>query len=143
MNKKSARKSVGRRLSVVGFSSGYVAIISAIIISIIVAIVLVSLGQVSFFNRINISDAHLKEKSRALAEACADTAFLKLARNSAYAGNETITVASDTCKVVSVTASGTARIVTTQGAYQGSYTNLKITIPTSTVSVTGWEETQN
>ncbi|MDO8537147.1 MAG: hypothetical protein Q7R94_02790, partial [bacterium] len=63
-------------------SGGYIAIMSALIISIIISIVLVSLGQSAFFNRINISDAHLKGKSRSLAEACVDTALLKLVSSS-------------------------------------------------------------
>ena len=143
MKQQLSKWLLSTRYSLLARSRGYIAIVSALIISIIMAIVLVSLGQVSFFHRINISNAHLKEKSRALAGACVDAALLKIVNSSTYAGNETITVASDTCKIVSVVTSGTVRVVTTQGIYQNSYTNLRVDIPTSTVSITGWEETQN
>ncbi len=122
---------------------GYVAIVSALIITAIIVVMMIGLGQVAYLSRANISEAHFKEKSRALSEACVNTALLRLVASSSYTGNETITVASDTCKIVGVVASGTVRIVTTQGKYQSSYTNLKVTVATSTVSVIGWEETQN
>ena len=116
---------------------------SALIITAIIVVMMIGLGQVAYLNRANISEAHFKEKSRALSEACVNTALLKLVSSSSYAGNETITVASDTCRVVGVVTSGTVRIVTTQGNYQSSYTNLRVTVTTSTVSVIGREETQN
>jgi hypothetical protein len=132
-----------QRLKMPRARCGYVAIMSALIITAIIVVMMIGLGQVAYLNRANISEAHFKEKSRALSEACVNTALLKLVASSSYAGNETIAVASDTCKIVGVVSSSTGRIVTTQGQYQNSYTNLKITVATSTVLVIGWEETQN
>lgn len=122
---------------------GYIALMSALMISGIIVIIILTLGQISFLNRINISDTHFKNKSRALAEACVNTALLDLAATSSYAGNETITVASDTCKIFPITASGTLRIISAQGAFENSFTNYKVAIPSSSVSIVSWEEVQS
>lgn len=122
---------------------GYIAIMSALIITAVITIILVSLGQASFLQRINTSDTHLKEKSRALAQACVNAALLKLASSSSYAGNETIAVAGDTCKIISVISSSTGNIISTQGQYQSSYTDLQVTVTTGTISLVGSQEVQN
>ena len=146
---KKTHPAVNGQMSMVKCSSrrkatrGYVAIMSALIITAIIVVMMIGLGQVAYLNRANVSEAHFKEKSRALSEACVNTAFLKLVSSSSYTGNETITVASDTCQIVAVVTSSTGRIITTQGRFQNSYTNFRVTVATSTVEVIGWEETQN
>ena len=119
---------------------GYIALASALIITAVMVLIVVTLGQASFFNRAAISEVHFKEKSRALAEACANTALLKLVGNALYAGNETITVASDTCRIFTIVSSSTGRIVDTQGIFEESYTNFRVTVASSTVDIVRWEE---
>src|SRR3989304_4027993 len=86
---------------------GYIAIISALIISAIIVVVVVTIGQASFLGRAGIARTHYKERSRSLAQACANTALLKLASSSSYGGNETINVASDTCQIFTIVSSST------------------------------------
>lgn len=119
---------------------GYIALVAAFVISAAMVFVILAVGQSSFFNRAAISEVHFKEKSRALAEACADTALLKLVGNSSYAGNETINVASDTCKIFAIVSSSTGRIVDVQGIFKSSYTNFRVTVTTSVVDIIRWEE---
>ncbi len=119
---------------------GYIAIISALIISVIIVVIVITVSQASFLGRAGIAGAHYKERSRALAEACANTALLKLVSNSSYAGGETITVGSSTCDIISVVSTSTGRAISTQGIFQRSYTNYKVTIPSSSVSIISWEE---
>lgn len=123
--------------------SGYIGVLSALIISAVIVVIITAIGQVSFLNRIAVSDVHLKGKSRALAEACVDTALLKLVSNSSYAGNETINVASDTCKIISVVSSSTGRIISAQGKFLGAVTDIRATVANNTVSVLGWEEVKS
>lgn len=125
------------------FSAGYVGIISALIISAIIIIVIMTVGQVSFLSRVAISDTHLKGKSRALAEACVDYALLRLTSNASYAGNETITVASDTCRVVSIVASSTGRVISAQGKFQSAVTDIQAIVASATVSIVGWKEVRS
>jgi hypothetical protein len=122
--------------------SGYVALMSALIISAVIILIVTVIGQVSFLGRSSIADVHFKEKSRALAEGCVNEALLKLSSSSSYAGNETINVASDTCKILSVAASSSGRIISTQAQFHNSFTNYRVTIASSAVSILGWEEVQ-
>jgi hypothetical protein len=48
-----------------------------------------------------------KAKARQASTACLETAMDKLGRDAAYAGNETVTVASTTCSILAVTSSTT------------------------------------
>lgn len=120
---------------------GYIALTSAIFISVMVLVIVFVISMGSFLARINVSSTSYKEESLSLAKACVQEALLKLSINNSYSGNETISVGSDTCKVVSVVASGTAqKIISTQAQFNSSFTNLKITIDSSALSVVGWEE---
>src|SRR3989344_250294 len=119
---------------------GFVALISTIIISIILLLVVTNLSQISFYSRSNILDSELKERSSALAEACADTAILKLANDSNYTGGETITVSgTETCTIDSTSASD-PRVFTIHAIFHNSYTNLQISINVATATVARWEE---
>ncbi|MEK9180396.1 MAG: hypothetical protein AAB897_03215 [Patescibacteria group bacterium] len=120
-------------------SGGYIALVSALVITAIIILVVATIGYMAFFGRAGSAGAHYKERSRALAEACVSTALLKLA-SSSYTGNETINVASNTCRIFTIVSTSTGRIVDAQGIFQRSYTNYRITVPTSTVSIISWEE---
>lgn len=120
---------------------GYVAVVAAIIVSVVILVIVSVISTGSFLARLNISNGSFKERSFSLAQACVQEALFKLAGNGAYAGNETITVASDTCQIVSVVASGTAqKVISTQAQFSSSFTNLKVTVNSSTLSVVGREE---
>ena len=119
-------------------NSGFIALMSAVILSIILLLIATNLGMTGLYNRFNILDSELKERSSALAEACADTAILKLANNSGYTGGEIITVSgSDTCTIDSVVTAGT---FTLHANYHNSFTNLQVIVNTTTLAVTHWEE---
>ncbi|MBI4084988.1 MAG: hypothetical protein HY432_00570 [Candidatus Liptonbacteria bacterium] len=120
------------------------AVTSAILISLMIMVVVFVISMGSFLARSNISTSSYKEMSLSLAKACVQKALFKLASSSVYAGNETITVASDTCRIVSVIASGTnEKVISTQAEINDSFTNLKVTVTSSTLSITRWEEVPN
>ena len=119
---------------------GYIALISAIIISSILLVVTVTLSYTAFFARYNILDSEYKERSASLAEACADVALLKLANNSGYAGNVAVAIGTDFCSIRLLFSSGTQTIVDTQASFQNAYTNLRLGVATSTLTVMSWEE---
>lgn len=120
--------------------AGFLAITSALMIALLIVVLVASYGIVSYLTRAGISDSHIKEKSRSLADACVEMARLKLSYDSSYAGNETISIASDTCKIVSVAASGTQRVVKAQGQYNLSYTNYTVSVSATGSTVFSWEE---
>lgn len=78
--------------------SGYIALISSIIIAGVLMAVVFTLSFKSFMTRFNILDAEYKKRSFNYAEACVDTAILKVIENNSYAG-ETIAFGSEECIV--------------------------------------------
>jgi hypothetical protein len=124
-------------------NKGFIALISAVLISAILLIVATTLSLSSFYGRYNIFDSEMKERSFTLAEACADIALVQLAIDSGYSGNATTTIDSDECHIGPVTASGSERIFKTRAIYSDYHSNLRVTVDSSTLSVIAWEETPN
>lgn len=123
---------------------GFVALISAIIISVVLLLIVTNASLTGFYSRSNISDGELKEISSNYAEACVDTALLKITNDSTYSGGgDTLDVDTDginDCVIESVTTD----TIYTKGNYNNKYyTNLKIGYDSSDVSVTSWEEISN
>jgi len=124
---------------------GYIAAISLFLISGFVVVVIVALSLASFIGRGVTSRSEFKERSNGLAEACVELAKLKLSRNIDYPGGETFTVdGSDTCTIVSITASSTsAKLVKATALFRNSVTNLKVILRTSDLAVLSWEEVKS
>ena len=127
---------------------GYIALISAIMISAVLIIISISISTTSFFSRFNVADAEYKKRSKALAEACIDQGLLKYAQDPSYTGNnEVVNVGSDTCKVVSVASSGSNVIVQAKGEFPNTankaVTNIQVTVDSSSFALVSWEEIPN
>ncbi len=132
--------------------SGFVALISSIIIASLLIAITLALNLSGFFGRFNILDSQLKEISLSLAEACADMAILKLQNDSSYSPpappGEVVAVGSDQCNIWSVSPTGSwPKTIKVQGKYppsgsKSAYTNLQITVsePISEVVVNSWTE---
>jgi hypothetical protein len=127
-------------------NTGFIALMSAIIISAILLLITINLSKNSFSGRLNILDSEYKERSVALAEACVDTALLKLANNSAYTGNQTITVSGgDTCIIKNINPTTDPIVIDTKAffppvASQKATTNLHVRVNKVDLAVLSWEE---
>ena len=121
-------------------TGGYIALISAIIISVILLTVIPAASFRGFTIRFNILDSEFKERSGNLAEACLDFAALKLTEDSGYTGGEAVTVGSDTCEIRSIEDAGTAKRVQTQAVFQKSYTNLEALVDPLSGDIISWRE---
>ncbi|HEV7701926.1 MAG TPA: hypothetical protein VGO63_00555 [Candidatus Paceibacterota bacterium] len=122
-------------------NSGFIALISAIIISAVLLLVVVNGSFSNFYSRSNILDFELKQKSSALAEACVDSAVLKLANSPVYTGNETISVSgNDTCFIGAINPSADPIAIFTKASVQNRVTNLDIKVKKSDLSIISWEE---
>lgn len=128
---------------------GFVALITAIVLSVILMTVTVSLNQVGFLARSEVLDSEYKDRSSALAEACVDTALLKLANDPAYTVTTptSVTVGSDTCSIDSVGTVGTQIAINTSAVFplpsitsQGAFTRLQIVVNSSDLTVVSWNE---
>ena len=127
-------------MKILNFSSGYIAISAAIILSIVMLAVAVALGSSDLFTRFNVSDFDNKHASLSAARSCLDQALFKLAEDSNYAGNETFTVGTDACTVVSVTVSGANKIIKAKAKIGGASTDLQLTVKTIDLSTVSLEE---
>ena len=119
---------------------GFIALMSAIIISTILVLVAANLSLSGFNSRFNILESETKERSSALADSCIDIALIGFAQNSSYSGNVTATVGENTCKISAITTSGSNKVFKTQGIFSNSYTNLKITVNGISFAILSVEE---
>lgn len=119
---------------------GYIAITSAVIISILILVITLALSFLTFSSRFNISDSERKERNKALAEACVELAVLRLAQSAAYAGNEDILVGNEKCSILPIETNGEQKTIKTKAAVSGLAANLKVVINVSDFSVVSWEE---
>lgn len=122
---------------------GFVALMSAIVLSAVLIAVTVALNQAGFFARSALLDSEYKERSAALAEACANVALLKLAADPAYAGGETLVLQSDSCRIrptrINSPIAG-ENTIETSAVFQEASTTLRIAARSSDFSIVSWDE---
>lgn len=129
--------------------NGYVALISAILISVSLLILVSVVSFEGFFSRFTIFETDQKEVASYLAEACVQTAILKISQDVNYHLSatfpETITVGTNNCEIVSI-AQGifpNRRVIETQGQLGDAFTNLEVEINVEnnpTIVTTNWTE---
>ncbi len=123
-------------------NDGYIALVSALVLSLIVIAVTFAVSLSGFLSRFNILASYTKESSAALAEACVETARLKLIQSSSYAGNEIIAIGTGTCTIYPLeTPVGAQRIIKAAASTERSTTNLRVTVTADDAAVVSWEET--
>ena len=122
-------------------NSGFIALMSAIIISIVLLLMITNLSLTGFYGRFNILDAELKERSSALAEACVDTALLRLANDPGYPypANDPINVDGNDC-IIESAAGGN---ISVKADYKNYITKIEVEVNLSDMSINSWEETPN
>ncbi|MBI3631232.1 MAG: hypothetical protein HY221_02745 [Candidatus Sungbacteria bacterium] len=120
---------------------GFVALISAIIISAVLLLVIAASGLIAFYSRFNILDFELKERSNAAADACVDEALLQIAQDPSYIGGTSISLSPlDKCWIGTVTGSGQETFKVQATSSDTAVTNLQVTFDTSNFSVVSWQE---
>ena len=120
---------------------GYIALISAVIISVVLLTLITGAGWRGYQSRFNILNSELKAMSASLAEACVDTAILKLAEDNSYSGNKLITVGSETCQIKVISPGASPVIIETSAEIKNAHTNLRIEVPSVTnLVISGWQE---
>lgn len=128
--------------------SGFIALMSAMVISVLLLAITLTLGLSSFFSRFNVFDSESKARSIGLAEACADSAILEVSGGT-YSTNKVINVgptSSDNCTIVSAAKdqpSTGQTLIKTQSVINKAYTNLKIILNSSDLAISSWDECPN
>jgi hypothetical protein len=116
---------------------GFIALISAILISVLLLAITLTISFSGYFARFNVLDSESKERSSALAEGCADTAILDLSLSQNLP--RAVTIGSDTCTIVQETPS---LPIKTQASVNKAWTNLQVTVDAD-YNVVSWEEVPN
>lgn len=117
-------------------AQGFIALMSAIIISAVLLLVVTTSSFIGFYTRFNMLDAELKARSSAAASACADTQLLKAAQRDLTSTALTLN-AIDVCQAV-VLAGNTIKVQATSS--NSAVTNLLITYTSTDYSITSWQE---
>src|SRR5687768_15605238 len=118
---------------------GYTAITTAIITSIVIMLLGVSIAFISLSGRTATLNFTVKQRATYLAQACLEEALLKLANDPNYIGNETIQVQiesqTEPCSIGEITTSGANKIIPTQALFSSfsssAATKLRLTVQAS------------
>lgn len=95
--------------------AGYIALLSTLFLVAIGGVVAGSLILLGLgFSKSSFA-LEQSNQAKALANACAEEALLKLKQDLSYTGNETITLSSGTCQIQDVKGAGPNRIIKTTG----------------------------
>ncbi|OGM97065.1 MAG: hypothetical protein A3B86_02945 [Candidatus Yanofskybacteria bacterium RIFCSPHIGHO2_02_FULL_38_22b] len=106
--------------------SGYITLISAIIIAGVLMVATFSLSYDGFTARFNLLDRNNKEKSLQLAEGCANIAVQRLLEDVNYFGNETISIGSEECSILDIDPIDDTRTIRTSSVVGSAYTNIEV-----------------
>ena len=125
---------------------GYIALIATIVIFSLLTAIAVTLSMTSFFVRSTLLESEYKERSIALAEACADTALLKRAANPAYVGNEIIPVNPASCTILPIITGPPLPPgeigIKTKAIFQNAVTNMCVVANDTDLAIISWREVE-
>src|SRR3989344_9672934 len=118
---------------------GYIAIISAVIVTAIVVVISLVFSSSNFLSRFDAQSIELKSVGREAAEGCLEYAKLKLA-GGAYGGNGTVVVGPDTCQILPIEQAGANTVIKVTSKISERTTNLKLVVSSTTLKNVSLEE---
>jgi hypothetical protein len=119
--------------------SGYIAVISAVIITTIVIVIALVFSSGNFLGRFDTLGFETKDAARKVAEGCLEHAKLQLALGS-YEGNETISVGTEACDILPIEISGFDKIIKATATVMERTANLELTVDGATLENISLEE---
>jgi len=138
------RKSTFFSLASLGSNTprGFIALISAIIISAVLLIAAAAGSVTGMYSRFGVLDVEFKERSTALAEACESIVLSKLGEDSGYNGPDlNYPVGGDSCSIfVAQNPGDNPRIFKVRGIYQHTYTNVLISVDVDALTLVSVQE---
>jgi hypothetical protein len=123
---------------------GFAALFSVIVISLMLLLAVVALGQWGIAGRFMLLDLERKAQSESYARACVDAARISVANDPAYAvSNFRLTVGSGDCLIADVAPNtplaGETRIRATSTVSK-SHTRLEVVVSSASADVTSWKQ---
>ena len=125
----------------VHLESGQVMVISLVVLGFL-ALSFVLIGAVSLSDEILVNLAlENKALSTAAAGGCMEQAMDRLGRNAAYAGNESLSVASSTCMIRPIIAGSGIWTLETWGQNSNQYTRYRVILTSrAPILISSWTE---
>ena len=124
-------------------NNGYIAIVTAVILSTIIYFLAFSFSETSTLGRYDVLILNNKKESRYLSESCLDYAKLQLAININYAGNETVNLPNGSCLIGAVVTQGSNKVITSTASFGNAKTVLKLTLTQVNLGKIKLEELQS
>lgn len=121
-------------------ANGYIAIVSAVIITIVILTIVVSFSSSNFLGRFDSGFFEVKDSTRAIAEGCIEKALLELSNDEAYTGNESVSVASSTCTIRPILSGAGTKTIQTSATISDKTTNLELVVDEATFEAISFEE---
>lgn len=122
--------------------NAYIALISVLIISAIALVVSLSASLTSTDQaKIGLKKS-LSSESLYFASSCAEEALMRLRENTAYLGNETLTIIPGACQILPIELSGSLRLIKVISSYKNQFRKIKISVDVSTLplKIDSWQE---
>jgi hypothetical protein len=119
--------------------NGYMAVTSAIIITVVMTLVGLSISFSSLFGRSNALADNYRQQAFASASACLDYALLQRSLSSGYAGNEVVNVpigggSTLSCSISPITTQGLNIVIRSTATVGGSRVNLELVAVSSSLT---------
>lgn len=122
-------------------AKGFAALVGILIVSavgVVIVTALVLLGTGASRTSFALGQSY---QAKALADACAELAVLRLRQNASYGGNETVSLGAGSCQISAVTATGPNRTIETSGTVAAAVRRVRVRARVSPAfSVTSWQE---
>lgn len=120
---------------------GYITLLSTLFLVTIGGVVASSLILLGLGSSRTSFALEQSNQAKALANACAEEALLKLKQDLSYTGNETITLASGTCQIQDVKGAGPNRIIKTIGTVGTIIRKVEVKVKISpSFTLSSWQE---
>ncbi len=123
--------------------NGFIALVSAIIMSAAILIIITALSLNGFYDRGNILDSELKERSLSHAEACIDYGIFLISTNVVHLSTTSMPVGQYQCALGPIpgpTPYSGVKIFYTQASTSNYFTTLKVSVDSGTFETTSYEE---
>lgn len=123
--------------------SGYIALMSAIVISALLMLLAVTVSITGFLSRSNELDAEYKQRSLSLAQGCVQVALLHLAEDPNNTVSSAVNIGSDSCSIVSVQLNSPSMsqiTIQTKAVFQDSVSNFQFIVSAANLNIISWQE---
>jgi hypothetical protein len=121
--------------------NGYIVITTSIVLGVVILVLTISAGSMTFLNRRDVLDNMLKERSYFLARSCIEWALVKFADDNNYTGNETVDVsATEQCQILPFQFNPPNTTISTSATIDGIITNLELIVDASLNTISFGEQ---